>query len=296
MCVATDLIPILRALRGNPSFQTIAIVLRLSSFFRFDEVRKWAVSALEAMWPGSYDAITCENKPYAAESLILARFFNIASIVPHAMYELVRSTDTDDWEKVSYAYYHIRSNASVVQRELKLSPQDLLLLHELRTLFLSFRRGLLERPPNGIHMACMSASKWNSTIQSNFITECTYDPLICTALLCGLKLPWCTPAKFRRGSIVDNWGRGMLLSGLKPPEAREIIRRTSVAWWNMGLCDNCVKTMENTAVACRRRLWEAVLTKVGKAKVCGPSTRDVELQAPPRNLTGVVVRGQNQSC
>ena len=72
------------------SFKFVASILRAAVALDFYKFRAFAISYLEKMWPNELeDAFTSIN--YAADTVFLARRWNINSILKRALYELVIS-------------------------------------------------------------------------------------------------------------------------------------------------------------------------------------------------------------
>ncbi|KAJ6464536.1 hypothetical protein C8R45DRAFT_1107418 [Mycena sanguinolenta] len=74
----------------DPSFQRIASILRVSTLLSFPDFRDWAVRLLEDRWSSALGDLSTEAIPHATETVLLARSFDVPTILKRALYELVR--------------------------------------------------------------------------------------------------------------------------------------------------------------------------------------------------------------
>jgi hypothetical protein len=76
-----------------PSFDTISSILRVSTSLQFPKFREFAVHCLTSAWPSELENFSIETRwlNYAAETLSLARRYEIPSILKRALYELLRT-------------------------------------------------------------------------------------------------------------------------------------------------------------------------------------------------------------
>ena len=244
-------------------FETIASVLRSSSRHNIPTLFSWAVKSLETLWPNSLDAITSTYRPHAAESIILARNFKIPSVLPHAMYELIRGTDPSRWHMLTYTYESIDPDSkALVRRKMTLHPMDVRLLHSLRERFDALWANAILATPNEIHDECIGPNKWNSMHCTPLFDNCKHDPLVGLALLGGLTLPWCAPVKLSFGVFKDQNGQNILREDTTEEQDFALLRRTSIAWSKMNVCNECVAEMARQAVAERTNVWNMVLEEV----------------------------------
>jgi len=84
----------------SPSFDTIASLLRVSTSLKFPKFRNFAVHSLTNAWPDDLDKVADDGKwlKYAAETVTLARDYDVPSLLKRALYELLRTpgfTKTD---------------------------------------------------------------------------------------------------------------------------------------------------------------------------------------------------------
>jgi hypothetical protein len=73
-----------------PSSRIVMSIFRAADALDFDKFRAFAISYLEHTWPNRLEG-TSYDTDYAADTLLLARRYNINSIRKRALYELVKS-------------------------------------------------------------------------------------------------------------------------------------------------------------------------------------------------------------
>ncbi|KIM80535.1 hypothetical protein PILCRDRAFT_822256 [Piloderma croceum F 1598] len=76
-----------------PSFDYIASLLRTSMTLNFPKFREFAIHCLNEAWPSDLDSFVIDFKWHerAAETVTLARTFNVPSLLKRALYELLRT-------------------------------------------------------------------------------------------------------------------------------------------------------------------------------------------------------------
>jgi hypothetical protein len=76
-----------------PSFDYIASLLRTSTTLNFPKFREFAIHSLNEAWPSDLDSFIVGLKWHerAAETVTLARTFNVPSLLKRALYELLRT-------------------------------------------------------------------------------------------------------------------------------------------------------------------------------------------------------------
>jgi len=77
----------------SPSFKYIASLLRVSTLLEFPKFREFAIYCLDEVWPSDLGSFAVGSKwhEYAAETVALARDFNVPSLLKRALYELLRT-------------------------------------------------------------------------------------------------------------------------------------------------------------------------------------------------------------
>lgn len=75
---------------SKPTFATVASIFRASIALGFDDFESWAARYLEDMWPCTLEQINTASKPFAAETVVLARRCQVPSVLKQPLYELVR--------------------------------------------------------------------------------------------------------------------------------------------------------------------------------------------------------------
>ncbi|KAF7337225.1 hypothetical protein MSAN_02274900 [Mycena sanguinolenta] len=86
--VLTSLIKNLRS--RPPSFHRVASILRVATLLDFADFRDWAVVLMEEKWSPVLAKLSTETIPHATETILLARSFDVRTILKRALYELIR--------------------------------------------------------------------------------------------------------------------------------------------------------------------------------------------------------------
>jgi hypothetical protein len=91
----------------TPSFEYIASLLRVSTTLDFPKFREYAIHCLDEAWPSDLANFAVGSKwhEHAAETVALARNFDVPSVLKRALYELVR---TPGFSKVCQSNHHSR--------------------------------------------------------------------------------------------------------------------------------------------------------------------------------------------
>jgi hypothetical protein len=77
----------------TPSFDYIASLLRTSTTLNFPKFREFAIHCLNEAWPSDLENFVVGFKwhEHAAETVTLARTFDVPSLLKRALYELLRT-------------------------------------------------------------------------------------------------------------------------------------------------------------------------------------------------------------
>jgi hypothetical protein len=76
-----------------PSFKYVVALLRASTILDFPKFREFAICCLNNAWPSDLDQFAVGSKwhEHAAETVALARDFDVPSVLKRALYELLRT-------------------------------------------------------------------------------------------------------------------------------------------------------------------------------------------------------------
>jgi hypothetical protein len=77
----------------SPSFEYVASLLRVSTILDFPKFREFAIHCMNEAWPSELGSFAVGSKwhKHAAETVALARAFNVPSVLKRALYELLRT-------------------------------------------------------------------------------------------------------------------------------------------------------------------------------------------------------------
>lgn len=138
------------------------------------------------MWPTDLASLTDEHKPHAAESIILARSFDVPNVLRHAFYELSRhanfglTVDSDDEGDIE------AESGGEGEDLAKLSRNDITRLIQLRSRLQTDWLSVLQMAPGscGEENSCRISDAWASDIVKRDVFEDGFlDPLRCLGKL-----------------------------------------------------------------------------------------------------------------
>jgi hypothetical protein len=91
-----------------PSFEVIASLLRASTALKFPKFREFAIHSLTTAWSAELESFSKDSKwlEYAAETVTLARGYNVACVLKRALYELVRTPGFTKVQHLQHFEYH----------------------------------------------------------------------------------------------------------------------------------------------------------------------------------------------
>ncbi|KAF7337223.1 hypothetical protein MSAN_02274700 [Mycena sanguinolenta] len=221
----------------DPSSQRIASILRVSTLLSFPDFRDWAVRILEDTWSPVLADLSRKTIPHATEAVLLARSFDVPTILKRALYELVRlvgygQTDRDGVSNQDY-------RALVKARE---------------QLTAAWWQTMMPYSPN--LMLCASASPpadpaAPAPAADPAAPAPAADPVVPTRPRCTTTDPFKSAQAYQKlvqePGIADDYLYDPLC-GLQV--------LIDADWAGEGYCDGCVKRRREMWVNKREKLWE----------------------------------------
>jgi hypothetical protein len=219
----------LRRVLSNTPFHVIASILISSTELDFPEMREWATKALELMWPDSYKSVLPAHKPYAVESIVLARRYNIPKVLKRAKYEVVRD---DNFSNLLFTGDKMRLFGDDPTTPL-LDADDMQNFMTVREEMSKCWVNAFRQDPFVEKCRCHKNAihTWYKLQCTTFVYSCLYDPVLGFSLI-GNTATWSKAFAFRDGYFMDSAGQI-----LDEDKCRiEVLRTRSIDWKMTGIC------------------------------------------------------------
>ncbi|KDQ13238.1 hypothetical protein BOTBODRAFT_56282 [Botryobasidium botryosum FD-172 SS1] len=220
---ASDFAAILDAIYHNllisekePSFFTLACLLRAAHHWDFPTFKRWVLASLEARWPPTLKNVHQQDgfTEFATRIIVLFRQCNETSLLKHAFYSVLSTNNIStslQYHSTSHSnhlesddpkyYYHDTPNWSV--HDFKLSHEDLTLLlhlqHQVMQLWANFATkppalDFLDRKECGHgREGCVtkiSLHDWSHQVIQPYLHHGYFDPLCCLQSMKDSRIEW----------------------------------------------------------------------------------------------------------
>ncbi|KAL4246126.1 hypothetical protein ABKN59_008981 [Abortiporus biennis] len=226
-----------------PSFQVLASILRASSALSFNVPKAFVTKTLVDMWPSDISSVTDTRIPHAAETVVLARKFEMEQVLKRSMYELLR---TDGFGQVKTNEDHTSQDGED-DRNISLGTADLLVLISARE---KLQREFISIADAPLTMPCRSRQE-ESRAQ-------------CSDARAKQAQTWKEEVKKRL--IVEN--------GLLDPLCALEKLSSEIDWAKFNFCDVCVAARTTFWERKRKVLWHKLDEWLG----LGPANPDVKIE------------------
>ncbi|KAH8112966.1 hypothetical protein DFH11DRAFT_394730 [Phellopilus nigrolimitatus] len=269
------------------TFETIASILRTSTDFAFTSLRAWAAGKLQDMWPEDISGVTPVPRPYATETVVLARECDVPKVLKSALYELVRTEgfglyDEDEEEAGDGGdanrgdYEPAKSEGDEDEDTLSSPPNSAQNTHTITKSYLSradvitltYARewlvgrwiAIATRPPvvtlpttqSPCEHRSSDAKHWARTVlESGLFSERIYDPIVGLGVLANVELHEPDGAEVRKGKD-GHWY-------LKSSNSGETdLGFLYVDWMKESSCKSCAIIAKDKWKKERNKMWKGL--------------------------------------
>jgi len=222
---ASDFMAVLDAIYHNllvpekePSFFTLACMLRAAHHWNFPALKRWALVSLEARWPPTLKNAHQQDDliVFAARIIILFRECGQTSLLKRAFYRLLSVDDIGAglWDHTASHsdlldsesdepeyYYHDTPNWTA--RDLELSREDIALVIRLQRHLMGLWANFAAKPPaldfldrkkcgrgkEGC-VTCISLNDWSHQVSQPYLRRGYFDPLGCLQSMKDSNITW----------------------------------------------------------------------------------------------------------
>lgn len=229
----------------QPSFRTLAAVFCVSRALRFGQIDALATYKLVNMWPNDLHKLSPVRTPYAAETVVLARTYDVPSVLKRAFYELLRS---EGFAQQGINVDGAALDGSRLVGNARLSHADLVRLVTTREKLSMAWTLLVGSAPSPASFPCMlqHTTASNAAYSTNTARE------RCAAACTNSAAIW---AEWVLDSgLFENWMYDPIC-GLE--------RLSILDWENSGYCSSCVMTRRQLWSRKREEIWENLDTWLG---------------------------------
>ena len=209
---------------------------------RFGQIDALATYRFTTLWPSDLHKLSPVRTPYAAEAVVLARMYNIPTVLKRAFYELLRSE--------SFAQHRIKDDAdgpvpdgSRIIGNARLSHADIVRLISTREKLQKAWILLAATPPSPTAYPCMlqQTTPANAAYSTHEARERCASA---TQNAAALWMEWVLDS-----GLFENWMYDPVC-GLE--------RLSILDWESSGLCSACVMTRRQLWSRKREEIWESL--------------------------------------
>ncbi|KIP03245.1 hypothetical protein PHLGIDRAFT_95065 [Phlebiopsis gigantea 11061_1 CR5-6] len=238
-------------LEKQPSFKTLAAVFCTARTLRFGQIDALATYKLTNMWPADLHKLSPVRTPFAAETVVLARMYDMPAVLKRALYELLRSEgfaqqsvvgpSTNATTDTPKAGGEAALDGSRLVGKAKLSHTDLVRLITTREKLSLAWTLLVGSPPSATSLPCM--------------LQHTTDPNVLYTTNAARER--CAAATRNAATL---WAEWVLDSGLFETWMYDPVcgleRLSVLNWESSGLCSSCVMARRQLWSRKREEIWE----------------------------------------
>lgn len=233
----------------QPPFKTLAAVFCAARTLRFGQIDALATYKLTNMWPGDLHKLSPLRTPHAAETVVLARMYDLPAVLKRAFYELLRSEGFAQQSVVGPSSNtpadspstEVTLDGSRLVGKAKLSHADLVRLITTREKLSLAWTLLVGTPPSSASLPCMlqHTTGPNALYSTNAARE------------------RCAAATRNSAAI---WAEWVLDSGLFETWMYDPVcgleRLSVLDWESSGYCSSCVMSRRQLWSRKREEIWE----------------------------------------
>lgn len=236
-------------IQRQPPFKMLIAVFCAARTLRFRQIDALATSRLESLWPSDLHKLSPVRTPHAAETVVVARMYNLPSVLKRAFYELLRSEGFSQQgvEDAALPEGTLLDGSRLIGRA-KLSHADLVRLITTREKLQMAWTLLVGTAPSPAAFPCML----QQTTSAN------------TAYSTHSARERCLEACRNSAQI---WAEWVLDSGLYENWMYDPIcgleRLSVLDWENSGYCSACVMTRRQLWARKREEIWDNLDTWLG---------------------------------